>query len=141
MSTTSAAAPPADVETEAPACEVSCGGAATVTAAVHGPDYHAEAVANVDEVFASMQGDLVACYKNALRRDPDARAFVQLDIVLGPDGSVWSVFATGGGRLGDAGMRCLTKRVERAHFAPVHGGGTLRVEVPLTFRRLGPDET
>jgi hypothetical protein len=43
--------------------------------------------------------------------------------------------------LGDAGLRCITRRIERAKFAPVHGGGTLRAEIPLLFRRLGPDQS
>jgi hypothetical protein len=43
--------------------------------------------------------------------------------------------------LGDFGLQCITRRVERATFAPVHGGGTLRAEVPLLFRRTAADDT
>ncbi len=124
-----------------PACELACGSAvATLTAGAIEPDHHAAAVGNVDAVFASMHDDLLACYRARLARVPSTQAFVQLSLVLEPDGRVRSVDATGGGMLGPSGLRCLTRRVERAVFAPVHGGGTLRVEVPLTFRRLSSSE-
>jgi hypothetical protein len=61
---------------------------------------------------------------------------VVLQVVLEPDGHVRSVTSTGGAMLGDQGLGCLTRRVQRATFQPVHGGGTLHVEVPLEFRRL-----
>lgn len=123
-------------------CELTCQAATLTTSTVpDGPDHHAAAVENVDTVFASMHDDLLACYRTQLAKKPSARAFVFLDVVLNPDGSVLKVESSGGGMLGDAGLRCLTRRVQRATFAPVHGGGTLHVQVPLVFRTLAPNDT
>lgn len=135
---TSAELPP----DSAPQCELTCQ-AATLTAGAPspGPDHHGAAVENVDAVFAAMHDDLLACYRAQIVKTPSARAFVLLDLVLNADGSVRKVESSGGGMLGDAGLRCLTRRVERATFAPVHGGGTLHVQVPLVFRSLTPTET
>ncbi len=105
------------------------------------PDHHATAVANADEVFARMHDDLLACYSARVRQKPEAHAFLGIDVVLDPDGSVRSVDATGGALLGDKAMKCIVDRVKKGKFAPVHGGGTLRIHVPFTFRRVGPDES
>ncbi len=130
-------------EPEPVACEVECGGASVVPepARAPEPDYHAAAVADADRVMASMRDDLLACYEKRLATNPQARAFVMLDIVLQADGRVRRVDATGGGMLGDAALTCMTSRVTRASFAPVHGGGTLRLQVPLTLRPVGAGES
>jgi len=41
----------------------------------------------------------------------------------------------------DKTMSCLVERVKRASFEP-HNGGTLRIHVPFSLRRVAPgDET
>jgi hypothetical protein len=104
-------------------------------------DHHEAASSNADAVFAEMHGDLLACYRARAVRDPRAHASITVDVVVNPDGSVRSVATTGGAMLGDAGLACITRRVKRATFAPVWGGGTLHLQVPMSFRRIGPDET
>jgi hypothetical protein len=104
-------------------------------------DVHAAAVANVDRVFAGMHDDLLACYRARLAVDPTAHAFLTIDMVLGPDGNVRTVETTGGARLGDKGLACIVRRVKAATFDPIPGGGTRRVQVPLTLRRLGDGES
>jgi hypothetical protein len=143
----SAPAPPSGATTttaasvDPTACVLECGSAMAVSGAVVMPDHHADAVANADAVFAAMHDDLVACYRPAAARDSRAHAFVTVDVVLNPDGSVRSVATTGGAMLGDAGLACISRRVKRATFAPVWGGGTLRLSIPMSFRRVSPDET
>jgi hypothetical protein len=122
-------------------CTLSCGGAVLTSHAVATEDHHASAVANIDDVFAAMHNDLLACYRARVAKNPNAHASVNLAIVINPDGTVHAVSSTGGAMLGDAGLRCITQRVERATFAPVYGGGTLHAEVPLSFRRVDTDDT
>jgi hypothetical protein len=50
------------------------------------------------------------------------------------------VETTGGALLGDATLKCITQRLTRGVFEPPHGGGTLRIQVPLTLRRVAPGE-
>jgi hypothetical protein len=130
-----------DREASSASCIVECGNVTALESAVVMPDHHADAVADADAVFAGMHDDLLACYRPRAARDPRAHAFVTVDVVLNPDGTVRSVATTGGAMLGDAGLACISRRVRRATFAPVWGGGTLHLSVPMSFRRLGPGET
>lgn len=141
--TTTSAALAAEAPPEPAACEVECDGASVVSKSVRidAPDYHAAAVANANHVVASLHDDLLACYRKRLTVNPRARGLVTLDIVVEETGRVRRVEPTGGATLGDGTVQCLAKRMERATFAPVRGGGTLRLQVPLTFRLLGPGES
>lgn len=105
------------------------------------PDYHAADVVNADQVFASMHDDLLACYKARIGERPNAHAYLVVDLVLAPDGSVRSIETTGGALMGDRAMRCITQRIQRATFEPVLGGGTLHVQVPLAFTRAPVDDS
>lgn len=105
------------------------------------PDYHAKAVENAESVLGAMHGDLLACYAKRLAVNPQAHGFITADVIVGPDGRVRNVETTGGAILGEATMRCIVGRIERATFEPPHGGGTLRVQVPFAFRRVAPGET
>jgi hypothetical protein len=127
-------------EEPAEACELNCG-TASVTARPSTPDHHAAAVADADRVFRSMHEDLLACYKKRVRARPNAHAFVTVDVVVKEDGSVSWTETTGGAHLmGGGALKCITDRIEKAHFLPVVGGGTRRIHVPLTFRMLAPGE-
>jgi hypothetical protein len=99
------------------ACVVECG-PVTATVAPALVDHHAAAVADADAVFAAMQPDLLACYRAEWRH---------FDVLVE--------------MLGDAGLACITRRVKRAMFAPVWGGGTLQLSVPVFFRPSGVDDT
>lgn len=123
------------------ACELVCDKPQVTMPPVASPDVTEAASANVDHVFATMHDDLLACYRTRLRTDPRAHAFMTVDLVLEPNGHVRSVETTGGATLGDSGIRCISDRIKKATFAPIPGGGTRRIQVPLTFRRLGPAET
>ena len=122
-------------------CVLVCGGAAAVRVEAAVSDYHDADVANADNVFASMHGDLLACYKARIGERPNAHAYLVVDMVVAPDGSVRSVETTGGALLGDRAMRCITQRIQRATFEPVRGGGTLHVQVPLAFTRAPVDDS
>lgn len=125
-------------------CELVCEGVEVVPEAARAadsPDHHAAAVADANRVIASMHDDLLACYKKRLAENPRAHGFVTLDIVIEETGRVRKIESTGGALLGAATMRCMTTRVERATFAPVHGGGTLRLQIPLTLRTVSPGES
>jgi hypothetical protein len=138
--TTTTSAPPAAASPEA--CVLVCGGATAVPyVQLWTPDYHAAAVANADQVFASMQDDLLACYKARVTQSPKAHASLTVDVILSPEGAVKAVETTGGALLGDRTMRCITDRVQRATFLPVRGSGTLRIQVPLTFALRTVDES
>lgn len=144
-------APPAEVSSittttravtaEAPRCEMVCEGAEVIAQVPEQPDYHARAVADANAVFGSIHDELLACYAKRLRVDPNAHAYLTVDVVIGRDGRVQRTELTGGARLGKEAIACIVERVEGATFEPVAGGGTRRVHVPLTFRRVGPDET
>jgi hypothetical protein len=134
VATTTAAltapAPPADD------CEIVCTDLDVVaeTPRIDEPDRHAAAVADARAVIASMHEDLVACYRKGLAARPRAHGSPTFDLVIEEDGSVRKVETTGGAPLGDVTMACMTRRMTRAHFAPVYGGGTLRIHVPLILR-------
>lgn len=130
--TTSAALTSAETVEADPAtigCEVVCEGAR-----IDGVDYHAAAVTDANRVIGAMHDDLLACYRKRLATNPRAHASTTFDVILEPDGTVRRVETTGGAMLGDRALRCMTDRIQRGVFAPVFGGGTQRVHVPLTFR-------
>lgn len=126
------------VQAEEPRCEVFCEGAQVV--ATEEPDHHGQAVADANAVVSAMHQDLLACYEKRLKTDPTAHAFLTVDVVIGPDGHVWRVETTGGARLGKDGIACVANHFREATFAPVVGGGTRRVHLPLTFRRVAAGE-
>lgn len=134
--TTSAAVEPPSLEPASVACEGECGDVHVVAE----PDYHAAAVADADRVIASMHDDLLACYRQRLLTNARAHAFVTLDVLVEESGRVRSVETSGGAMLGEATLKCLRSRVARASFAPVHGGGTLHFQIPLTLRTAGSGE-
>lgn len=89
-----------------------------------------------------MHDDLLACYKKRVAVNPNAHGFITVDIVIDPDGRVRTVDTTGGAALGDGTMSCIVQRIKGASFERPHGGGTLRIHVPFSLRRLAPgDET
>jgi hypothetical protein len=101
-------------------------------------EYHVDEAENADAAFASMHGDLLACYRARVAESPKAHASLVVDLVIAPDGSVRTVETTGGALFGDRTMRCITSRIRRAAFAPVRGGGTLHIQIPLAFSLRGP---
>ena len=138
-------APPVTSEVETTAaqvkaapCELVCDGSQVLSRPADTPDFHAAAVANADEVLGAMHDDLLACYQRRVAVNPKAHAFLTVDIVVETDGSVRTVETTGGALLGAATLRCIVRRIEAGTFAPVEGGGTRRIHVPLTFRRIAP---
>jgi hypothetical protein len=142
------AAPPAKVDpipraVDPEACVLVCGSAAAAHLEMPSVDYHVDEAENADAVFASMHGDLLACYRERVAQSPNAHASLVVDVVLAPDGSVRAVDTTGGALFGDRTMRCITRRIQRGTFAPVRGGGTLHIQIPLTFslRNPGDDST
>ena len=139
MRTTSAETPSAGGA--AGGCELVCEGTQIALQPAEPPDYHSRTVANADRVFEAMHDDLLACYKGRVAVDPKAHGFITVDIVLGPDGHVRSVETTGGALLGTRAMGCIVDRIKAATFEAVYGGGTRRIHVPFTLRRVGADET
>lgn len=127
----------ADAQTE---CDLVCERAMIVPRPADGPDYHERATANANTVLEGMHDDLLGCYKKRVAVHPNAHGFITLDIVVEPDGKVRNVGTTGGAVLGDATMACLVQRVKRASFDPPHNGGTLRIHVPFSLRRVAPGE-
>lgn len=145
---TSATAPPtpktspttevtADPQTE---CDLVCERAKVVPRPADGPDYNEKATANANTVLEGMHDDLLSCYKKRVAVNPNAHGFITIDIIVDPDGKVRNVETTGGAILGDATMSCLVQRVKRASFDPPHNGGTLRIHVPFSLRRVAPGE-
>jgi hypothetical protein len=127
----------ANAQTE---CDLVCERAQIVPRPADGPDYHEKATANANLVLEGMHDDLLACYKKRVAVDPDAHGFITVDIVIDPTGKVRAVETTGGAVLGDGTMSCLVERVKRASFEPPHGGGTLRIHVPFSLRRVAPGD-
>jgi hypothetical protein len=104
------------------------------------PDYTQEETEDAGRVLDAMRPDLLQCYARRVRAYPQAHGFITVDVVIGPDGSVRAVETTGGAVLGETTMGCIVKRIERARFAPPHGGGTLRVRVPFSLRAVRPGD-
>lgn len=121
-------------------CDLICEQARVVKRADDLPDYHQRATENANRVLATMQQDLLACYKQRVATNPAAHGFITVDIVIGPDGRVLKVETTGGAVLGQATMGCIVHRIERGQFDPPHGGGTLRIQVPFSLRRVAAGE-
>jgi hypothetical protein len=139
--TTRAEAPAGDDPLAGPdACVLVCGSAAAARLDTPKLKYHVDEAENADAVFASMHGDLLSCYKGRVAQYPKAHASLVVDVVVAPDGSVRTVETTGGALLGDRAMRCITQRIQRGSFAPVRGGGTLHIQIPLGFSMRGPSD-
>jgi hypothetical protein len=123
-------------------CDLVCERAMIVPRPADGPDYSARATDNANEVLAAMHDDLLACYQKRVAANPNAHGFITVDIVIDPEGHVRDVETTGGAILGERTMSCLVHRIRRGSFEPPHGGGTLRIHVPFSLRRVSPgDET
>jgi len=129
----------ANAQTE---CDLVCERAQIVARPADGPNYHEQATANANTVLEAMHDDLLGCYKKRVAVNPNAQGSITIDIIVEPDGKVRNVETSGGGVLGDTTMSCLVQRVKRASFDPPHNGGTLRIHVPFSLRRVAPgDET
>ena len=76
-------------------------------------------------VFRAMHGDFLRCFGRAQRR-----AFVTVDVLVGPQGEVRSVETFPSGQ---PLTTCIARRVARATFPPPRDGGTARVRVPFAF--------
>jgi hypothetical protein len=122
-------------------CDLVCERAQILSHPAESPDYNAQAVANANQVLEAIHGDLLACYKKRVAVNPKAHGFITVDIILEPDGHVGRVETTGGAVLGEGTMNCIVNRIKRASFEAVHGGGTQRIHVPFSLRRVAPDET
>ncbi len=139
--TTAPLAPTTEVTANAQSyCDLVCERAQIVPRPADGPDYHEKATANANTVLEGMHDDLLSCYKKRVAVNPNAHGFITIDIVVDPDGKVRNVETTGGAVLGEKTMSCLVQRVQRASFDPPHNGGTLRIHVPFSLRRVAPGE-
>jgi hypothetical protein len=121
-------------------CDLVCERARVVPRPADAPDFHAKATEDANAVLDAMHDDLLACYKKRVAVNPNAHAFITVDIVIAPDGRVRTVETTGGALLGDGTMSCIANRIKRGAFAAPHGGGTLRIHVPFSLRRVAPGE-
>lgn len=141
--------PPSPLEVaEAPSsgkCDLVCGAATVVGHDVRPEEsadyYTTQAVDAANVTLNAMHDDLLACYTARVKVYPKAHAFLTVDIVVGPQGHVQKVEVKGGALLGDGAMACIVNRVEQGAFAAPPGGGTMRLQVPLTLRRVAPDES
>lgn len=121
-------------------CDLVCERAKVERRSTDDPDYHAQATNNANDVIGKMTPDLLACYKKRVAVNPAAHGFITVDIVIGPDGKVTKVETTGGAVLGEATLNCMVQRIKQGSFAPPHGGGTLRISVPFSLRRVAAGE-
>lgn len=121
-------------------CDLVCERARIAPRSADTPDYHAKATANANAVLEAMHPELLECYKTRVSANPNAHAFITVDIVIGPDGAVRTVDTTGGALLGERTMGCIVERIKRASFDPPHGGGTLHIQVPFSLRKAGPGD-
>ena len=138
---TAGTAPSAEVTTDPVSyCDLVCERAQAQARANDQPDYTSRATANANSVLEDMHGDLLACYKKRVAVNPNAHGFITVDIVIDATGRVQNVETTGGAILGDGTMACIVNRIKRASFEPPHGGGTLRIHVPFSLRRVAPGE-
>jgi hypothetical protein len=126
-------------------CDLVCGGATVMRheiAPAESADFYTnEAVEKANAALGGMHDDLLTCYTARVKVYPKAHAFLTIDIVVGPDGRVQGVETQGGALLGDGAMKCIVDRIKQGEFAPPPRGGTMRLQVPFTLRRIGPDET
>jgi hypothetical protein len=102
--------------------------------------YTTQAVEKANATLDAMHEDLLACYTARVKVYPNAHAFLTIDIVVGPTGGVQTVETQGGALLGDGTMKCIVDRIKRGEFAEPPRGGTMRLQVPFTLRRVGIDE-
>ncbi len=130
----------AEPSAEVPECKLSCEPPRMVPRAAPDPDYTQREIDNANTVLASMTDDLLGCYKKRLRVRPGAQGMIKVDIVVGSDGRVSRVDATGGAILGDSTMACIMHRIEQGVFEPPHGGGNIHVQVPFTLTVVTPDD-
>jgi hypothetical protein len=131
---------PSDPAPDPEACVLVCGSATAARLETPKLAYHVDEAENADAVFASMHDDLLSCYKARVAQYPKAHASLVVDVVVAPDGSVRTVETTGGALFGDRTVRCITQRIQRGAFAPVRGGGTLHIQIPLGFSMRGPSD-
>jgi hypothetical protein len=103
--------------------------------------YTTEAVEKANATLDDMHDDLLACYVARVKAYPKAHAFLTVDIVVGANGRVQTVETQGGALLGEGAMTCIVERIRRGEFAMPPRGGTMRLQVPFTLRRLGPEES
>jgi hypothetical protein len=125
-------------------CDLVCGNTSVVA---HGQSpeetadqYTTQAAEQADRVLDGMRGELLACYVARVKEVPTAHAFLTVDIVVGPDGHVQKVETQGGALLGDKALACIVDQIESREFSPPRGGGTMRLRMPLTFRRVAEGE-
>lgn len=121
-------------------CQLYCEPPQMLPRAALEPDYTKEETDNANRVLDSMKDDLIACYKQRLRVNPDAHGFITVDVLVGSDGTVLKTETTGGAILGKETMQCIVKRVEKATFQKPHGGGTLHIRMPFSLRKIGPED-
>ena len=141
LTTTAASAPATEINaTSQSFCDLVCERARIVPRPADAPDYHAKATENANAVLESIHDDLLACYKKRVAVNPDAHGFITVDIVIDQDGRVRTVETTGGAVLGEGTMGCIVKRIKRASFDAPRGGGTLRIHVPFSLRRVAPGD-
>jgi hypothetical protein len=140
--TAAEAPPPATSPAPEPAtCDLVCEGAQVVPRTAETPDFNQAAVEDANHVIGGMHDELLACYTKRLASRPTAHGFITVDIVVEADGHVRQVETTGGALLGEQAMACIVNHIKGATFAPVHGGGTQRIHIPFSLRRVGADET
>ncbi len=147
VSSASPVAPPgADATDEGPVCDVVCQGAkvtnlSSAGATVGDAESHTlEETENANQVLDAMHTDLLACYRARVRVMPRSQGTLVLDILIGPDGKVRKIETSGGESLGTA-KDCIVRRVQAGEFAPPHGGGTLKIQAPFTFKVQGDEST
>lgn len=121
-------------------CELECERPSILPRTHDGPDHTARATENAAQVLEAMHGDLLACYRRRIDVYPQAHAFITVEIVVDSGGRVRTVDTTGGANLGEATMACIVHRIRRATFERPHGGGTLTIVAPFSFRRVGPGD-
>lgn len=139
--TSSAPVATASAESEpAVFCDLVCEQARVVKRVEDDPDYHARATANANQVLSAMHPDLLACYQKRVAASPAAHGFITVDIVIGADGRVMKVETAGGAILGESTMSCMVRRIEKGAFEPPHGGGTRRIHVPFSLKRMAAGE-
>ena len=93
---------------------------------------------NADAVLASLNPDLVRCYRSRVRVAPRTEDAVTFEILIGEGGRVKSVGTVGGDRLG-AAKTCMTDVLRSAVYAAPHGGGTVTIKAPFKLSLQGDD--
>lgn len=139
-STTAGAVGSADESGKSQVCDLVCEQARVAKRADDDPDYHAKATEDANRVLERVRPELLACYKARVAVQPNAHGFITVDVIVGPDGHVLKVETTGGAILGPQTLSCITERLKGSTFAPPHGGGTLRIHVPFSLRRVAAGE-